>query len=61
MSTKLFFLFVLFSAFLDKASAGNYFIEVVFSLMGHMRGGPAKVAVLASGMTGLIAASSITW
>ena len=59
MSTKLVFRFVLFSALLDKASAGNYFIKVAFSLMGHMRGGPAKVAVLASGMIGLISGSSI--
>ncbi|HET6467748.1 MAG TPA: TRAP transporter fused permease subunit, partial [Geminicoccaceae bacterium] len=44
---------------LDKAGAGNYFIKVAFSLLGHMRGGPAKAAVLSSGMTGLISGSSI--
>jgi TRAP transporter 4TM/12TM fusion protein len=54
-----FFLFVLFGALLDKAGAGNYFIKVAFLLMGHMRGGPAKTAVVASGMTGLISGSSI--
>ena len=58
-STKLVFLLVLFSALPDKASVGNYFMKVAFSLMGHMRGGPAKVAVLASGMIGLISGSSI--
>ncbi|WP_413699798.1 TRAP transporter permease [Psychromonas sp. KJ10-10] len=59
VSTDLVFLFVLFGALLDRAGAGNYFIKVAFSLMGHLRGGPAKVAVVASGMTGLISGSSI--
>jgi TRAP-type uncharacterized transport system fused permease subunit len=41
-STSFVFLFVLFGSLLDKAGAGNYFIQVAFSLMGHMRGGPAR-------------------
>ncbi|MHA1523318.1 MAG: TRAP transporter permease, partial [Alphaproteobacteria bacterium] len=59
VSTDLVFLFVLFGSLLDKAGAGNYFIKVAFSLMGHFNGGPAKAAVVASGMTGLISGSSI--
>lgn len=59
VSTSFVFLFVLFGAMLDKAGAGNYFIKVAFSLMGHMRGGPAKAAVVSSAMTGLISGSSI--
>ncbi|WP_099826421.1 TRAP transporter permease [Oceaniglobus indicus] len=59
VSTSFVFLFVLFGSLLDKAGAGNYFIQVAFSLMGHMRGGPAKAAVVASAMTGLISGSSI--
>ena len=59
VSTSFVFLFVLFGALLDKAGAGNYFIKVAFSLLGHMKGGPAKAAVLSSGMTGLISGSSI--
>jgi TRAP transporter 4TM/12TM fusion protein len=59
VSTSFVFLFVLFGALLDKAGAGNYFIKVAFSLLGHFRGGPAKAAVVASGMTGLISGSSI--
>lgn len=59
VSTSFVFLFVLFGALLDKAGAGNYFIKVAFSMLGHMRGGPAKAAVVASGMTGLISGSSI--
>ncbi len=59
VSTSFVFLFVLFGALLDKAGAGNYFIKVAFALLGHMRGGPAKAAVLSSAMTGLISGSSI--
>ncbi|WP_027967834.1 TRAP transporter permease [Halomonas halocynthiae] len=59
VSTSFVFLFVLFGALLDKAGAGNYFIQVAFSLLGHYKGGPAKAAVVASGMTGLISGSSI--
>ncbi len=59
VSTTLVFLFVLFGSLLEKAGAGNYFIKVAFSLLGHMRGGPAKAAVVSSGMTGLVSGSSI--
>lgn len=59
VSTSFVFLFVLFGALLDKAGAGNYFIKVAFSMLGHFKGGPAKAAVVASGMTGLISGSSI--
>lgn len=59
VSTSFVFLFVLFGSLLDKAGAGNYFIQVAFSLMGHMRGGPAKAAVVSSAMTGIISGSSI--
>lgn len=59
VSSSFVFLFVLFGSLLDKAGAGNYFIKVAFSLLGHMRGGPAKAAVIASGATGLISGSSI--
>jgi TRAP transporter 4TM/12TM fusion protein len=59
VSTSFVFLFVLFGSLLERAGAGNYFIKVAFSLLGHMRGGPAKAAVVSSGMTGLISGSSI--
>ena len=59
VSTSFVFLFVLFGAMLDKAGAGNYFIKVAFALLGHMKGGPAKAAVVASAATGLISGSSI--
>jgi len=59
VSTDMVFLFVLFGALLEGAGAGNYFIKVAFALMGHLRGGPAKAAVVASASTGLISGSSI--
>jgi len=59
VSAEFVFLFVLFGALLEKAGAGKYFIDVAFSLMGRFRGGPAKAAVLASGMNGLVSGSSI--
>ncbi|MGL6261396.1 TRAP transporter permease [Vibrio sp. WXL210] len=59
VSTSFVFLFVLFGAMLERAGAGAYFIKVAFSLLGHMKGGPAKAAVVASGLSGLVSGSSI--
>jgi TRAP-type uncharacterized transport system fused permease subunit len=59
VSTSVVFLFVLFGSLLEKAGAGNYFIQLAFSMLGHYRGGPAKAGVVASGMTGMISGSSI--
>jgi TRAP transporter 4TM/12TM fusion protein len=59
VSASMVFLFVLFGSLLEKAGAGNYFIRVAFALMGHLKGGPAKAAVVSSGMTGLISGSAI--
>ena len=59
VSTSIVFLFVLFGNLLEKAGAGNYFIKLSFSLLGHMRGGPAKAGVVSSGLTGMISGSSI--
>ncbi|KZK84524.1 DctM-like transporter [Pseudovibrio sp. Ad13] len=59
VSNSFIFLFVLFGALLDKAGAGNYFIKLSFSLLGHLRGGPAKAAVVSSALTGLISGSAI--
>ncbi|MEA3554275.1 MAG: TRAP transporter fused permease subunit, partial [Campylobacterota bacterium] len=59
VSATMVFLFVLFGSLLERAGAGNYFIRVAFSLMGHFKGGPAKAAVVSSAMTGMISGSSI--
>lgn len=59
VSTTMIFLFVLFGSLLEKAGGGNWFIKVAIALLGALRGGPAKAAVLSSMMTGMISGSSI--
>ncbi|MCB2215096.1 TRAP transporter permease [Desulfofustis glycolicus] len=59
VSTDMVFMFVLFGSLLEAAGAGNYFIRTAFAGLGHMRGGPAKAAVVSSAMTGLVSGSSI--
>ncbi len=59
VSVSYVFLFVLFGAFMDRAGAGRYFLDLAFALVGKYRGGPAKGAILASGMTGMVSGSSI--
>ncbi|MDH5749133.1 MAG: TRAP transporter fused permease subunit, partial [Rhodospirillales bacterium] len=59
VSVSFVFLFVLFGALLDKAGAGKYFLDLSFAMVGRYRGGPAKAAILASGLTGAISGSSI--
>jgi TRAP transporter 4TM/12TM fusion protein len=59
VSTGMVFMFVLFGSLLEAAGAGNYFIRTAFAGLGHLRGGPAKAAVISSAMTGLVSGSSI--
>ncbi|RDV04328.1 TRAP transporter permease [Undibacter mobilis] len=59
VSTSVVFLFVLFGSLLERAGAGNYFIQLAFAMLGTYRGGPAKAGVVASGLTGMISGSSI--
>jgi TRAP transporter 4TM/12TM fusion protein len=59
VSVSYVFLFVLFGALLDRAGAGRYFLDLAFAMVGRQRGGPAKAAILGSGMTGMISGSSI--
>ena len=60
VSVSYIFIFVLFGSLLDKAGAGNYMMQVSFALLGHLRGGPAKVAVVSSALNGLISGSSVS-
>ena len=52
-------LFVLFGAFLEKCGAQKFFIDFPLAAVGHKIGGPAKVAVIASGLFGSISGSAI--
>jgi len=60
VSSSFIFIYVLFGAMLDRAGAGNYMMQVSFALLGHLRGGPAKVSVVSSGLNGLISGSSVS-
>ncbi|VFR34641.1 TRAP-type uncharacterized transport system, fused permease component [plant metagenome] len=59
VSVSYIFIFVLLGSLLDKSGAGNYMMQVSFALLGHLRGGPAKVAVVSSAVNGLVSASSV--
>lgn len=59
VSATFVFLFILFGAFLHKTGLGKFFIDLALSATGHRVGGPAKVAVLASGLFGTISGSSV--
>jgi TRAP transporter 4TM/12TM fusion protein len=59
VSATIVFLFVLFGAMLDRAGAGFYFIQLALSLLGGFKGGPAKAAIMGSGLTGMVSGSSI--
>lgn len=59
VSSTFVFAFVLFGAILEKTGAMDYFMKLAFSLVGHTRGGPAKVAVVASAFMGTISGSGV--
>jgi TRAP transporter 4TM/12TM fusion protein len=59
VSATIVFLFVLFGAMLDRAGAGKFFIELSLSILGRFKGGPAKAAIVGSGLTGMVSGSSI--
>jgi len=50
--------FIIFAQFLQTSGAGKFFIDVAFSLFGRFRGGPAKVAILASALFGTLSGST---
>jgi len=59
VSANTVFLFVLLGAMLERAGAVHFFNDLAISLLGKFKGGPAKAAVVASGLTGLVSGSSI--
>lgn len=59
VSATFVFLFILFGAFLDKTGVGKFFIDLAYSLTGHLKSGPAMTAVVASGFMGSISGSSV--
>ncbi len=59
VSANTVFLFVLLGSMLERAGAVHFFNDLAISLLGKFKGGPAKAAVVASGLTGLVSGSSI--
>jgi TRAP transporter 4TM/12TM fusion protein len=60
VSVQFIFLFVLFGTLLDRAGAGNFMTQVSLAILGHLRGGPAKVAVVSSALNGVVSGSSVS-
>ena len=60
VSVQFIFLFVLFGTLLDLAGAGNFMTQASFAFLGHLRGGPAKVAVVSSALNGVVSGSSVS-
>ncbi len=58
ISSTYIILFVIFAAFLQATRVGEYFVNLAFAAAGHRRGGPAKVAIFASGLMGMINGTS---
>ena len=59
VSATFVFLFILFGAFLHSTGLGKFFIDLALASTGHQVGGPAKVAIVASGFFGTISGSSV--
>lgn len=58
VSSTYIILFITFAAFLQASKVGDYFVNFAFAAAGRSRGGPAKVAVFASGLMGMINGTS---
>ena len=59
VSATYIFLFIIFGTFLEHAGMINLFNDVALGTVGHFRGGPAKVAIISSGMMGMISGSGV--
>lgn len=59
VSATFVFMFILFGSFLDKTGVGKFFIDLAYSLTGHLKSGPAMTAVVASGFMGSVSGSSV--
>lgn len=59
VSSSYIFLFILFGSVMSKSGMGQFFNDIALALAGHTKGGPAKVAVIASGFLGSINGSAV--
>ena len=59
VSSTFIYLFILFGAYLEATGLGKFFIDLANAIAGWAAGGPAKVAVLSSGLMGTVSGSSV--
>jgi len=59
VSSTFIFLFILFGSFLERAGMIKLFTDVSLGTVGHTTGGPAKVAIVSSGLMGTISGSGV--
>lgn len=59
VSSTFIYLFILFGAYLETTGLGKFFIDLANAVAGWAAGGPAKVAVLSSGLMGTVSGSSV--
>src|SRR2546430_11246731 len=59
ISSNILMIFILFASFMLHSGVGQFFMDISVALAGRFRGGPAKVAVLSSGLYGTISGSSV--
>ncbi len=57
--SKFIVVFIIFGAFLERTGIADFFIKIANSVVGGFSGGPAKVAVVASAMEGMVSGSSV--
>ena len=57
--SKFIVVFIVFGAFLERTGIADYFIQAANALVGRFSGGPAKVAVVASALEGVVSGSSV--
>ncbi len=59
ISSNVLMIFILFASFMLHSGVGQFFMDISIALAGRFRGGPAKVAVVSSGLYGTISGSSV--
>ena len=59
ISANMLMIFILFASFMLHSGVGQFFMDISIALAGRFRGGPAKVAVVSSGLYGTVSGSSV--
>jgi TRAP transporter 4TM/12TM fusion protein len=59
ISSNILMIFILFASFMLHSGVGQFFMDIAIAMAGRFRGGPAKVAVVSSGLYGTVSGSSV--